>query len=111
MGITCYGNIIEGFFWIAISLFFFFPLIKRGEQHRLFCFYGWFTFFIFGLSDFYEAHTGAWWRPWWLLAWKVACNLGFIGILLWYTKIMGSFKNVLAKWNTPAFHRNKPDKT
>jgi hypothetical protein len=29
----------------------------------------------FGLSDLVETQTGAWWRPWWLLAWKAACVL------------------------------------
>lgn len=28
---------------------------------------------LFGLSDVVEAGTGAWWRPWWLLAWKLTC--------------------------------------
>ena len=27
----------------------------------------------FGASDIVETQTGAWWRPWWLLAWKAAC--------------------------------------
>ena len=31
------------------------------------------AFFLFGVSDFIEAHTGAWWTPWWLLVWKAAC--------------------------------------
>jgi hypothetical protein len=29
----------------------------------------------FGASDLVEAHTGAWWRPWWLLVWKGGCLL------------------------------------
>ena len=32
----------------------------------------------FGLSDVAETRTGAWWRPWWLLAWKGAC----VGVML-----------------------------
>jgi len=28
---------------------------------------------LFGLSDGVEVRTRAWWRPWWLRAWKVAC--------------------------------------
>jgi hypothetical protein len=27
----------------------------------------------FGISDIVEVQTGAWWRPWWLLAWKTVC--------------------------------------
>jgi hypothetical protein len=36
----------------------------------------------FGLSDVVETQTGAWWRPWWLLAWKTACVLGLLVIVL-----------------------------
>ena len=32
----------------------------------------------FGVSDVVETRTGAWWRPWWLLAWKAAC----VGVML-----------------------------
>ncbi|WP_131818302.1 hypothetical protein [Planctopirus hydrillae] len=28
---------------------------------------------LFGLSDAVEIWSGAWWRPWWLLASKAAC--------------------------------------
>ena len=31
------------------------------------------AFAVFGVSDLIEAETGAWWRPWWLAAMKVAC--------------------------------------
>lgn len=31
------------------------------------------AFLVFGLSDVVEVHTGAWWRPRWLLVWKAAC--------------------------------------
>lgn len=32
----------------------------------------------FGVSDLVESQTGAWWSPWWLLAWKAA---GVVGLL------------------------------
>jgi hypothetical protein len=31
------------------------------------------TLLAFGVSDVVEAHTGAWWEPWWLLVWKGIC--------------------------------------
>jgi hypothetical protein len=31
------------------------------------------AFAAFAVSDLVEIHTGAWYRPWWLLAWKAAC--------------------------------------
>ena len=37
--------------------------------------------FLFGGSDLVEVQTGAWYRPWWLLAWKGAC-LAAIAVVL-----------------------------
>jgi hypothetical protein len=31
----------------------------------------------FGVSDIVETTTGAWWRPWWLFAWKTICVVWF----------------------------------
>ncbi len=31
------------------------------------------AFAAFAVSDVAEIQTGAWYRPWWLLAWKAAC--------------------------------------
>jgi hypothetical protein len=41
----------------------------------------------FGLSDVVESYTGAWWKPWWLLAWKAACIAAVLvlGSLAWRT--------------------------
>lgn len=33
------------------------------------------AFLWFGVSDLVEMHTGAWFRPWWLLVWKALCIL------------------------------------
>ena len=40
----------------------------------------------FGLSDVVETRTGAWWRPWWLLAWKAACAGVMLALLLAYVR-------------------------
>ena len=40
----------------------------------------------FGLSDVVETRTGAWWRPWWLLAWKAACVGVMLALLLTYVR-------------------------
>jgi hypothetical protein len=40
------------------------------------------TFLMFGLSDLVEAQSGAWWRPWWLLVWKVTCVSILIALLI-----------------------------
>jgi hypothetical protein len=36
------------------------------------------AFAAFGVSDLVEIQTGAWYRPWWLLVWKVSCILVLI---------------------------------
>ena len=42
------------------------------------------TFLLFGLSDYIEAHTGAWWQPWPLLALKAGCIAVFLVLLIRY---------------------------
>ena len=66
-----YGNLIEGIFWIVIGACFAIALLwpKRRAAKGLAAI----TFVAFGCSDFVECYTGAWWRPWWLLAWKATC--------------------------------------
>jgi hypothetical protein len=41
-------------------------------------------FIAFGWSDVVETRTGAWWRPWWLLAWKGLCVLSLLAVGLGY---------------------------
>ena len=38
------------------------------------------NFLVFGLTDIYEMHTGAWWDPVGLLVIKVACILVFVAL-------------------------------
>lgn len=45
MEIERIGNIIEGFFWIAISLIFWLPALRRRERQRGFCLTGGLVFF------------------------------------------------------------------
>jgi hypothetical protein len=42
------------------------------------------TLIVFGCSDVVEVQTGAWWRPWWLLVWKILCVLVLVGLLADY---------------------------
>lgn len=66
-----YGNIIEGFFWVAIGVCF--TVALRWPKQRGIKLVTAITFLMFGCSDFVEYQTGAWWRPWWLMLWKGAC--------------------------------------
>ncbi len=97
MNITQTFNIIEGVFWIVVALFFLVPTLRSGEKHRWFCLFGALVFIAFGLSDFYEVHTGAWWKPWQLLLWKAACIVGIVVTVVWYVRINGSWKSAIDK--------------
>jgi hypothetical protein len=39
------------------------------------------AFLAFGVSDLIETRTGAWYEPWWLLAWKAACVVVLVACL------------------------------
>ena len=47
-------------------------------------------FLAFAYSDWIEAGTGAWWRPWWLLVLKGGCIATFVACFVawrrWRTK-------------------------
>lgn len=40
------------------------------------------AFLAFGASDLVEVQTGAWFRPWWLLVWKVSCGVALVACWL-----------------------------
>ena|SRR5687767_13403323 len=55
---------------------------RRGAVRRD-CLIGVAALLAFAGSDWAEAKTGnRWWDPWWLLAWKAACVLTFLVLLV-----------------------------
>lgn len=44
------------------------------------------AFALFGVSDILEAHTGAWWRPWWLLMMKGTCLAVFAWLMIFFIR-------------------------
>ena len=44
------------------------------------------AFLLFGLSDYIELGTGAWWKPAWLLLMKAACIVVFLWVGLKYKR-------------------------
>ncbi len=97
------SNYLECALWCAIGAGFLIRAILRSD-HRAVVLSAGVTFLLFGLSDYVEAHTGAWWRPWWLLTWKGLCLLVFLILLIRYVKQ----KNRLTP-DTPAPSRSSPD--
>ena len=67
--------------WLIAAVFGWYAWSQQGVRRRQ-CLQSLVVFFLFGLSDLVETTTGAWWRPWWLLVWKVACVLAMV-YLLW----------------------------
>jgi hypothetical protein len=68
-----WGNVIEAVFWIVVA-----AIVYCRSHHKAGTRLGtgeWaaITFFWFGISDFIEVRTGAWYRPLGLLAMKAAC--------------------------------------
>ena len=66
------SNYAEAGLWLVIAL----GLAVFGSRSRIAPRNRWIlvvTLVAFGGSDVVEAHTGAWWDPWWLLVWKGVC--------------------------------------
>jgi hypothetical protein len=74
-------NFLEALLWISIGVGFLVVLWRNGRNADLQLF-GLVLFVTFGISDFVEIHTGAWFRPWWLLAWKAADLAGIAALYL-----------------------------
>jgi ribose/xylose/arabinose/galactoside ABC-type transport system permease subunit len=71
-------NYVEAAIWFLIAIIvLFYQLKKRTPFGRIFYSLS-FIIFIFGISDIIEAHTGAWWKPWWLLVLKGACIISMV---------------------------------
>ena len=79
-------NFWEGWFWIVLGVGVLVVAIFKQKRVRLFFVALFFLLVFFGLSDFVEMHTGAWYRPWWLLVWKSFCVIGMVGMWLVYRK-------------------------
>jgi hypothetical protein len=75
------GNYAEAGLWILVAIVFGVFATRRSGTARRRCVLAVPVFLFFGLSDVVEVRTGAWWRPWWLFAWKATCVLGMIVLL------------------------------
>lgn len=82
-------NYIESGLWFLIAAVLFVVAFKQGVAGPYFavCAVSCVSFLAFGISDIIEAHTGAWWRPFWLFILKAACVATFIICYMWYQRI------------------------
>jgi len=73
------GNLIEAGVWLLVALVWLYKAVTSRAALRWVTLVLALTFVLFGLSDLIESETGAWWRPWWLLALKGVCVIGIVG--------------------------------
>ena len=78
------SNRVEALLWISISIGCVIAAIRHRGVIRRDLIFAFGVFGIFGASDFVEATTGAWWRPWWLLVWKGLSILALLVLLVRY---------------------------
>lgn len=78
------GNYFEGVLWLVVAAGLAVALIR--PTYRDLKAIAAVNFAAFGISDFVEAQTGAWWRPWWLLVWKFACGAVMLALLVIYLR-------------------------
>jgi hypothetical protein len=76
------ANYYEAALWFVIAAMALGFAIKSPGHVRSRCLILGVSLIAFGFSDIYEATTGAWWRPLWLLVWKVACTAIMILLLV-----------------------------
>ena len=76
-------NFWEALFWLFCGIVSFGKAVKNSIYRRK-CIVLGVVFVVFGMSDFVEMQTGAWWQPWWLFVWKLLCmiSITFVGWLL-----------------------------
>ena len=88
------GNRIECVIWAVIALIFLLRTFSFSDYRRTLCYISAAAFFLFGLSDLVEVQTGAWYTPWWLLVWKVACVIIFTACFAVYLKRKKASENI-----------------
>ena len=78
-------NFVEGVLWCAIALVMAVAAF-RYRGHRDLVLIACALFVAFGASDFVEMTTGAWYHPWWLLAWKAVNVMGLVAVYVVYRR-------------------------
>lgn len=84
------ANRIEAALWLAMGAGFCIAAWRCEGGRRRRCLIAGVALIAFGMSDIIEAQTGAWWRPWWLLAWKGLCLMVLCPLVVgWFRRRRG----------------------
>jgi hypothetical protein len=78
-------NAVEIVLWTAVGVGFAVRAV-RNASYRTSKIIAAAAFMVFAASDGIEIWTGAWWRPWCLLAVKAACIVTLAALLIVYLK-------------------------
>jgi hypothetical protein len=78
------ANLIECPFWIVVAWVIFFAGLRTSRRGAGYSLAVAPVLVVFGLSDFVESGTGAWWSPWWLFLWKAGCVILLALIVIGY---------------------------
>lgn len=78
--------------WILIALVILYKTYSTRLKERKNALIASFSFIIFGISDFIEMQTGAWYKPTSLLITKAACVITFAFCLRSYLKTKSRLK-------------------
>ncbi len=76
-------NFLEAILWLSVAAGFALAFYRRRGNPNLTLAAG-LLFLAFGISDFVEMRTGAWYKPWWLFAWKAATLVGLAVVFVLY---------------------------
>ncbi|MEA1925635.1 MAG: hypothetical protein U9M90_00110 [Patescibacteria group bacterium] len=80
-------NFIEGIYWLFLGIFVLTLLKIIPRKYKKLALFTSLILVLFGITDFIEINTGAYWMPWWLLIWNIFCISGLILSLVWYIKL------------------------
>src|SRR5437879_4209972 len=86
------GNFIEAGLWFVLALALFIYTFRREKRLRATLLTLAITLAVFGGSDVVEAHTGAWWTPWWLFVWKALCVVALFCCFMRYYRLTKKFR-------------------
>jgi hypothetical protein len=102
------GNYLEGAFWTTVGVILFLCGRKAKPDFKRLSIWASVLFVLFGISDFVEAQTGAWWRPWWLLIWKGLCIAG-LAWCYWKYREARKTSGKAQLTSPPPVDRSQPD--
>jgi hypothetical protein len=78
-------NLGEGLLWLVIAFMITIRTVRSKSGRRI-GFGAAVSFALFGVSDFIEMRTGAWYSPWPLLLLKAACVISLLAHFVAYRK-------------------------